>query len=86
MDWDKVHKEDKERTQGVEWAGRRKRYRPWVTESSIEQDEGESLDLEDPLASESPEMKALREEAMKRQLEKVLEDAHPKWKSPFEGE
>ena len=89
MDWDKVHKEDKERTQGVEWTGRRKTYRPWVTESSIEEeDEKAERELEIIRASESPEERAMREEATKKLLEKFKEDdkSLPKWKSPLDDD
>jgi len=89
MDWDKVHKEDKERTQGVEWTGRRKTYRPWVTESSIEEEEEKAdRELEIERASESPEMKAMREEATKKMLEDLekAENSRPKWKSPLDDE
>jgi len=39
MDWDKARLQDKERTQGVEFTGRRQRFRPWITESSIEEED-----------------------------------------------
>ena len=31
--------EGKERSQGVEYAGRRRRSRPWITESSVEEED-----------------------------------------------
>jgi hypothetical protein len=39
MDWDKARLHGKERTQGIEYTGRRRRFRPWVTESSIEEED-----------------------------------------------
>ena len=39
LDWDKLRLQAKERTQGVEFTGRRQRYRPWITESSIEEED-----------------------------------------------
>lgn len=50
MDWDKVRLQGKEGAQGVEFTGRRQRIRPWITESSIEQEdqaaEGEFVPLQ----------------------------------------
>lgn len=39
MNWHKARMEGKERSRGVEYAGRRRSSRPWITESSVEEED-----------------------------------------------
>jgi hypothetical protein len=78
MNWDKVRMEGKERAQGIEWTGRRRHFRPWVTESSIEQDE-EAAEAEFALLP--PEVKDRIENAARESA-----DLRPQWKSPLDDD